>query len=216
MTMLEQETLSLSSQKTSGHFLKRIYDWVLSWANTPYGVPVLVILAFAEASFFPIPPDVLLIALSLARPRHALRYALAATIGSVCGGILGYGIGYGVWSIAADWFYTYVPGFTPELFRRVGDLFTRYDFWTVFAAGFTPIPYKVFTISAGAFGINLPIFIVASLISRALRFYLIAAFLRIYGERARIFIERYFNLLTMLALLLVVAVLVIWNFFPHN
>ncbi len=205
-----------ATSKSSAPLLRRIYDWVLSWADTPYGVPVLVALAFAEASFFPIPPDVLLIALCLARPRHAMRYALAATIGSVSGGILGYGIGYGIWSVAADWFYAYVPGFTPELFQRVGDLFSRYDFWAVFAAGFTPIPYKVFTISAGAFGINLPIFILASLISRALRFYIVAGLLRIYGARARLFIERYFNRLTLLTLLLVIVVLVIWNFFPHN
>ncbi len=212
----ENATPNIASNKESDPFLKRIYAWVLSWADTPYGVPVLVGLAFAEASFFPIPPDVLLIALSLARPRHALRYALAATIGSVCGGVLGYAIGYGLWSVAADWFFAYVPGFTPELFQQVGDLFARYDFWTVFAAGFTPIPYKVFTISAGAFGINLPVFILASLISRALRFYLVGGLLRIYGDRARTFIERYFNLLTMLALLLVIVVLVIWNFYPHN
>jgi len=206
----------VSSTKSSGQLLKRIYDWVLSWADTPYGVPALVLLGFAEASFFPIPPDVLLIALCLSRPRCAMRYALAATIGSVSGGVLGYGIGYGLWSVAADWFYLYVPGFTPQLFQYVGDLFTRYDFWTVFAAGFTPIPYKVFTISAGAFGVNLPIFILASLVSRALRFYLVAGLLRLYGDRARSFVERYFNMLTMLALLLVVVVLVIWNFFPHN
>jgi membrane protein YqaA with SNARE-associated domain len=173
-------------------------------------------LAFAEASFFPIPPDILLIALSLSRPTHAFRYALAATAGSVFGGILGYGIGYGLWSVAASWFFAYVPGFTPELFQKVGDLFARYDFWTVFAAGFTPIPYKVFTISAGAFGINLPIFIFASLISRALRFYLVAGLLRVYGERARIFIERYFNLLTLLTLFVIVVILVIWKFFSHN
>ena len=209
-------TTETHSNKVNSSMLKRLYDWILSWAETPYGIPVLVVLAFAEASFFPIPPDVLLIALSLARPRHALRYALAATIGSVCGGVLGYGIGFGVWSVAADWFFTYVPGFTPELFQRVGDLFVQYDFWTVFAAGFTPIPYKVFTISAGAFGINLPIFIIASVISRALRFYLVAGLLRVYGDRARTFIERYFNLLTLLVLFLVVVVLVIWKFLPHN
>ena len=196
--------------------LKRAYDWVLSWADTPYAVPALVLLAFAEASCFPIPPDVLLIALSLSRPRHAWRYALAATLGSAAGGLLGYGIGAALWSVAADWFYAWIPGFTPELFQRVGDLFARYDFWTVFAAGFTPIPYKVFTIAAGAFDINLPVFLVASLISRGLRFYLVAGLLRRYGDRARTFIEKYFNLLTLLLLLLIVLILAIWKFFPHN
>ncbi|MCF6180189.1 MAG: DedA family protein, partial [Geopsychrobacter sp.] len=100
--------------------------------------------------------------------------------------------------------------------QRVGDLFVQYDFWTVFAAGFTPIPYKVFTISAGAFGINLPVFILASLISRSLRFYLIAGLLRIYGDRARSFIERYFNLLTLAALLLFGLAVALWKFIPHH
>ncbi|MCF6179025.1 MAG: hypothetical protein L3J63_06515, partial [Geopsychrobacter sp.] len=113
---IEQPMETTADVKRTG-LLKRIYDWVLSWADTPYGLPVLVALAFAEASFFPIPPDVLLIALSLARPKRALRYALAASLGSVCGGVLGYGIGYGLWAIAAGWFYAYVPGFTPELFQ---------------------------------------------------------------------------------------------------
>ncbi len=215
--MVTEKETALPAEEVSGQpVLKRAYNWVLSWADTRYGLPALVVLAFAEASFFPIPPDVLLIALSLARPGRALHYALAATLGSVCGGVLGYGIGQGLWSIAADWFYAYVPGFTPEIFNRVGELFSQYDFWTVFAAGFTPIPYKVFTISAGAFGINLPVFIIASLISRGLRFYLVAGLLRLYGDRARYFIERYFNVLTLLALLLVIVVLAIWKFFPHN
>jgi membrane protein YqaA with SNARE-associated domain len=212
----EQVTGIVPRPEAGPSMLKRSYHWVLSWADSRYGLPALVVLAFAEASFFPVPPDVLLIALSLSRPRRALHYALAASLGSVAGGILGYAIGYGLWSLAAEWFYAYVPGFTPELFARVGELFARYDFWTVFAAGFTPIPYKVFTISAGAFGINLPIFVLASLISRSLRFYLIAVLLRVYGERARIFIERYFNLLTILVLLLFALILLIWKFFPYS
>ncbi len=209
-------TDSAPGEVGTGSLLRRCYAWVLSWGRSPYAVPALVILAFAEASFFPIPPDVLLIALSLARPERALHYALAATLGSACGGVLGYAIGHGLWALTAEWFYAYVPGFSPELFAQVGDLFARYDFWTVFAAGFTPIPYKVFTIAAGVFSINLPIFMVASLVSRGLRFYLVAWLLRRYGEQARDFIERYFNLLTLLVLLLVILVLVIWKFFPHN
>lgn len=168
-------------------------------------------LAFAEASFFPIPPDVLLMTLCLSRPLLSWRYALAATLGSVSGGFLGYFIGSSLWSLTSAWFYAYVPGFTPELFARVGDLFARYDFWTVFVAGFTPIPYKVFTIAAGAFDINLPIFVLASLVSRALRFYLVAAILRHYGARARIFIERYFNILTFMVMILVLVLVALWQ-----
>lgn len=216
MAIEENSVSQTSTADTRNSLLKRSYNWVLSWADTRYGVPALIVLAFAEASFFPIPPDVLLIALSLARPGKALRYALAATLGSVCGGVLGYAIGHGLWSITAEWFYAYVPGFTPEIFQRVGELFSRYDFWTVFAAGFTPIPYKVFTISAGAFGLNFPVFVLASIVSRGLRFYLVAGLLRLYGARARLFIERYFNLLSLLALILVAVLLAIWKFFPHN
>ena len=198
------------------NLLRRACDWVLSWGETPYAGTALFLLAFAEASFFPIPPDLLLIALCLSVPLRSLRYALLATCGSVMGGVLGYGIGAGLWSLAADWFFTYIPGFSPQLFERVGALFARYDFWTVFAAGFTPIPYKVFTIASGAFGINLPIFIVASVVSRGLRFYLVAWLLKRYGEQARLFIEKYFNLLSWLVLVFIIVILVIWKIFPHN
>lgn len=207
-------TVSTEPQKTSSApsgFVRRLYQWVLSWADTSWALPALVMLAFAEASFFPIPPDVLLITLSLSRPMLAWRYAFAATLGSVSGGLLGYLIGYGLWSLTAEWFYRYVPGFTPQLFGQVGDLFARYDFWTVFIAGFTPIPFKVFTITAGAFGINLPVFVLAALCSRALRFYLVAAILRRYGERAQIFIERYFNLLTLAAVFLLLVLVTLWQ-----
>ena len=207
-------TVSAETEKANSApsgFIRRLYDWVLSWADTTWALPALVMLAFAEASFFPVPPDVLLMTLSLSRPLLAWRYALAATLGSVTGGLLGYLIGYGLWALAAEWFYRYVPGFTPELFGQVGDLFVRYDFWTVFIAGFTPIPYKVFTIAAGAFGINLPIFVLASFLSRALRFFLVAALLRRYGARARIFIERYFNLLTLVAAILLLALAAVWQ-----
>jgi len=190
--------------------VRRLYDWVLSWAETPYGVPALGLLAFAEASFFPVPPDVLLIALCLALPTKAYRYALVATLGSAAGGVLGYGIGWGVWEAMSGYFFQYVPGFSAEGFDQVGALFDQYDFWTVFAAGFTPIPYKIFTIAAGAFQINFPIFVGASIISRGLRFFLVAGLFYYLGRPARVFIEKYFNLLTILSLvLLVVALLLI-------
>ncbi|SHI70671.1 membrane protein YqaA, SNARE-associated domain [Malonomonas rubra DSM 5091] len=189
--------------------VRRLYDWVLSWADTPYGVPALFLLAFAEASFFPIPPDVLLIALCLAIPTRSYRFALVATIGSATGGMLGYLIGWGAWDSLSPYFYQYVPGFTEAGFAQVKGLFDQYDFWTIFAAGFTPIPYKIFTISAGAFQINLPVFALASVVSRGLRFFLIAALFYYLGRPARDFIEKYFNLLTILFLVLLVAVLVL-------
>ncbi|MEZ4485877.1 MAG: DedA family protein, partial [Syntrophotaleaceae bacterium] len=121
-------------------FLRRLYDWVLHWAQTPYGGPVLFLLAFAESSFFPIPPDILLLALCLSLPRRSFRYALLSTAGSVAGGMGGYLLGYALWGAISELFYQYVPGFTPEGFNSIQQLFASYDFWVIFTAGFTPLP----------------------------------------------------------------------------
>jgi len=192
-------------------WVRKCYDWVLSWAQTPYGSPALFGLAFAEASFFPIPPDPLLMALSLSRTERSWRYAVLCTAGSVLGGGLGYGIGWGVWDVLASHFYALIPGFTPEGFAQVQGLFERFGFWTIFAAGFTPIPYKLFTIAAGVFHISLPIFLFASLVSRGLRFLLLAGLIWRYGAPIRTFIERYFNLLTYLTLLLLLIAALLWR-----
>lgn len=185
--------------------LRNLYDWVLSWAESPYGPFVLFILAFSEASFFPVPPDVLLIALSLSSPAKALWYAFLSSIGSVLGGIAGYLIGFLLWQSLAGFFFAYIPGFSPEAFAVVQDYFNRYDFLVVFAAGFTPIPYKLITIGAGVFEVNFLIFIAASLVSRSARFFLVAWLLKLYGPPVKIFIERYFNWLAIAFLLLLVG-----------
>lgn len=178
--------------------IRRLYDWVLHWAATPYGTLALFCLAFAESSFFPIPPDVLLLALCIATPRLSFRYALLTAVGSVLGGMLGYGIGHGLWGAVSDYFFRYVPGFTEAVFAKVQVLFATYDFWTVFTAGFTPIPYKVITIGAGVFEINFIVFVFASIIGRSLRFFLVAALIYRYGPTVRDFIEKYFNLLSLI------------------
>lgn len=175
--------------------LRRLYDWVLHWAETPYGAPALFILALAESSFFPIPPDPLLVALCLGLPSRSMRFAATATLASVVGGIIGYGIGAGAWSLMQDWFFLYVPGVSPESFDRVQALYDRYDFWAVFLAGLTPIPYKVFTLSAGVFAINFPVFVLASVLSRGLRFFVVAGLIYRFGPPITRFIDRYFNLL---------------------
>ncbi len=185
--------------------MRRLYDWVLHWAETPYGGPALFLLAFVESSVFPVPPDVLLIALCIALPMRSWRFALLASLGSVLGGLLGYLIGWGAWPLVNGFFYSYIPGFTPALFQRVQDLFAAYDFWLVFTAGFTPIPYKIITIGSGVFQINLVVFIIASLVSRSLRFYLVAWLLFRYGPGMRRFIDRYFNLLSIVFLLLLLG-----------
>ena len=192
---------------------RRLYDWVLSWAETSYGVPVLGILAFAEASFFPVPPDVLLMALALAMPWKSYRFALVATIGSVAGGALGYLIGWGLWDTVGPYFYQYVPGVTVAGFNQVGGLFEQYGFWIIFAAGFTPIPYKIFTIAAGVFSVNFPIFMLASLIGRGLRFFLVAAMFYYFGKPARRLIEKYFNLLSILLLIILIGGILLYKYF---
>lgn len=193
--------------------IRRLYDWVLSWANSPFGPIALGLLAFAEASFFPIPPDVLLMALALSIPTKAYRYALIAALGSVVGGMLGYLIGWGFWDATETYFYQYVPGVTREGFAEVGRFFAQYDFWTIFAAGFTPIPYKIFTIAAGVFKINFPVFVFASLVGRSLRFFLVAAMFYYFGKSARGYIEKYFNQLTILLLLVLIGIIVLINMF---
>jgi membrane protein YqaA with SNARE-associated domain len=168
---------------------------MLHWAETPFGAPALFGLALAESSFFPIPPDPLLIALCLGAPALAMRFAANATLASVLGGIIGYGLGAGAWSLLGGWFFAYVPGVSAESFARVQGLYDRYDFWAVFFAGLTPIPYKVFTLSAGVFQINFAVFVAASFLSRGLRFFVLAGLIYRFGRPITHFIDRYFNLL---------------------
>jgi membrane protein YqaA with SNARE-associated domain len=181
---------------------RNLYDWVLHWAHTPYGAPALFLLAFVESSIFPVPPDILLIALCMVLPHRSWRFALIASLGSVLGGALGYCIGWGLWTLVADFFFDYIPGFTPELFSHVQTLFARYNFWVVFTAGFTPIPYKVITIGAGVFKVDFIMFMMASIVSRSLRFFLVAGLLYRFGPGIRSFIEKYFNLLCIAFMLL--------------
>lgn len=179
-------------------WVRRLYDWVLHWAETPHGAWALAILAFAEASFFPIPPDPLLMALCLGAVSRSLRFAALTTGASVAGGILGYLLGALAWDLTGDFFLNWVPGVTHEAFDSVQSLYNQYDFWAVFIAGLTPIPYKVFTLSSGVFGINFPVFLLASVLSRGLRFFVVAGLIYRFGPPISRFIDRYFNLLTWL------------------
>jgi len=183
----------------------RLYDWVLHWAAHRHAQPALFFLSLAEASFFPIPPDVLLGAMAVARTKRALRYAAICSAGSIVGGVIGYGIGWGLWEIVQEAFYRWVPGFSPEIYARVSALYDRWNFWIVFAAGFTPIPYKVFTIAAGVAQINFVIFLVASAVSRSARFFLVAGLLRYFGPRVMPLIERYLGWLTIAFVVLLIG-----------
>jgi membrane protein YqaA with SNARE-associated domain len=174
--------------------IKRLYEWVLHWAETPYAIPALFLLAFAESSFFPIPPDVLLITLALSIPRKAFTYAFICTVGSIIGGMAGYVIGYQLMDLIGIPILNFYG--VMEKYQYIQSLYIKYDAWAVGIAGFTPIPYKVFTIAAGAFKINFPVFVLASIAGRAGRFFLVAGFIYFFGPPIKKFIDKYFNLLT--------------------
>lgn len=174
--------------------LRRLYDWGLEKAKSPHAQAILFFIAFAESSFFPLPPDVLLIVMVLSHRERWLRYFGICLAGSVLGGIAGYYIGYGAWELVQSWFFEHI--FSEAAFHRVQQLYITYDFWIVFTAAFTPIPYKVFTISAGVAQIDLLHFMVASLIGRGGRFILVAFLLHQFGAPMKAFIEKYFNWIT--------------------
>jgi membrane protein YqaA with SNARE-associated domain len=180
----------------------------LHWAYTPYALPALILISFAESSFFPIPPDILLIPLCLGEPKKAFRFAFYCSLASVLGGLLGYGLGYFIWEAGLDEFcFNYVPGFTEEAFTKISKWYGDYSFWIVFTAGFSPLPYKIFTIAAGVChaDVNLGMFLLASVVSRSARFYLEAALLRRYGEPVREFIEKRLGLMALLFCILLVG-----------
>jgi membrane protein YqaA with SNARE-associated domain len=202
--------------------LRRLYDWVLSWAESRYGAAALFVLAFVESSFFPVPPDALLIALALGSRTRAFTLAAICTAGSVLGGLFGYWIGHAVWwtdghqyAPLAVFFFDHIPGFTEQVFLKVKGLYETYNFWVVFTAAFTPIPYKVFTIAAGAFDVQVGPFTLASILGRGARFFLVAGLIWKFGVPIKTFIDKYFDWLAILFTLLLIAGFVAIKFFVH-
>lgn len=185
--------------------IRRLYDWVLSWADSRHGLTALAAISFAESSFFPIPPDVLQIALSVAKPRSSFLYAAVSAVASVAGGVLGWAIGWGLWHVIADWFFAYVPGFSHEKFEYVEKLYQGNAFAAIFAAAFTPIPYKIFTIAAGVFSVPLATLVMASALGRSARFFLVATVMYFCGATAKKFIDRYLEIATLVLGAAVVA-----------
>ena len=183
--------------------LRRTYDWVLSWAHRPHGAVALFVLAFTESSFFPIPPDVLLIALALSIPARAFYFALVCSVGSVLGGVFGYAIGLYFMEFIG-YYIIDLYGLTHK-FDYIKALYTQYDAWAVGIAGFTPIPYKLFTIAAGAFEIDFLVFVAASAVSRSLRFFIVAFLIYRYGSPIKGFIDKYFNILTIAFVVLLIG-----------
>ena len=177
------------SHESRGLF-RRLYDWVLHWAHTPYGSPALAIISFCESSFFPIPPDPLLLAMGISRPRRAVWYGVLCTLASVAGGILGYWIGAGLFELIGEPILAAYG--LEEKFETLSVDFAEAGFFAVLIAALTPIPYKVFTIAAGAAGLSLPVFIGASLLGRGVRFIAEGWLVGRYGEPIRGFIDRWF------------------------
>ena len=193
-------------------WIRDLYDWILKWSDSKYGTVALVVLAFSESSFFPIPPDVLLIALALGSRSKAIQYGVLCSIGSIVGAIFGYGIGQFLWwsgegafSGLAIFFFDAIPGFTRDMFYQIQDKYETWNFWIIFTAGFTPIPFKLFTITSGAFSINFPMFIIASTITRSARFLLVSGLIWKYGAPIQEFIDRYFNKLAILFTILLIG-----------
>lgn len=191
------------TERRQAGWLRQLYDRSLRLMMTPYGVWGLFLLAVAESSFFPIPPDVFLMVLCVATPRRSFWFATVCAVGSVLGGAIGYGLGWGFMDTVGfqilEWY-----GLTDK-YEVVQNLYRQYDALAVGAAGFTPLPYKLFTITAGAFKINFITFILVSIVARSARFFLVAAFIYRFGAPVRRFVERYFNLLATLFFLLLVG-----------
>ena len=180
-------------------WLLEILAWVEAFADSPSGVWILFGISFAESSFFPIPPDALLIPLCLGNPENAFWFATVCSVGSVLGGILGYGIG----------FYGGRPVlrrlFNEERIAVVSAYYDRYNAWATGIAGLTPLPYKLFTISGGVFSINFKIFVLASILARTLRFFAVAGVVYVLGPAARLFIEAHLAWLTIAFVILLIA-----------
>lgn len=178
----------MESTKPPG-IIRRLYNWTVSWADHKAGTHALFWIAFAESSFFPIPPDVLLMALCFGRRENWAKYALVCTAGSVLGGIAGWFIGWGMWAAVKDIFIPFV--FSQENFNMVGELYSKNAFLAIFTAAFTPIPYKVFTVAGGVFHVSLVTLIAGSIVGRAGRFFIVAGLIRLLGPSVRPFIEKH-------------------------
>ena len=257
-------------QVTWWHWHRRLYNWVIHFADTPHGERALFLLSFAESSFFPVPPDVLLAPLTLGAPKKWFRFALSCSIASVLGGMFGYMIGILLWSMVGGFFHDYIPGFSRdkvvltsnveiegsvsinsiestvlhsepiypltfttkdgeekilaedevasvsiEPFTKVGSLYSEHDWKIVAIAGFTPLPYKVITITAGVFKINFLIFVIASALSRSARFFIVAGLFGWKGEAIRPFIEKYFNWLSLAFVVLLIGGFAVLKLLHH-
>ena len=200
---MNKTSISTEDQHKQYSLLQRMYIRCMEWIQTPAGIWALFFIAVAESSFFPIPPDVFLIALCVAAPKKSFHFALVCSAGSVLGGALGYGLGLAFMDTLGVRILDLYQ--LNDKYEDVQQLYQNYDALAVAAAGFTPLPYKLFTITAGAFKVNFVTFILASLVSRAARFFIVSALIYKFGAPIQHFITKYFNILTLVFLLLLVG-----------
>ncbi len=195
------------------NWVRRIYDWVLSWAETPYGIYALALLAFAESSFFPIPPDVLLIALAIGAPKKSLKFAFICTAASVLGGIAGYYIGFAAYEAIGKPIVDAYNG--QPVMDKIAMWYSQYGFWGILTAAITPIPYKIFTIASGVFSFNFAEFLLASVIGRSIRFFAVAGLIALFGPQIKSFIDKYFNILSIIFTILLIGGFIFIKFVAH-
>ena len=190
--------------------LRSLYNWTLKKAENKYSSWILSIVAFAESSFFPVPPDILLIPMIIAKRVKAWTYAFICTSSSVLGGIVGYAIGY--------FFYNSIGVLIVDAyhlsnsFNTFESYYNEYGILIVLGAGFTPFPFKFITIASGVFNLNIILFIITSIMARGLRFYLLAGLLFIFGEKIKVLIDKYFNMLAILFIILLVGSVLLIKF----
>lgn len=181
-----------------------LYERVIEWSRHPHAERYLGVLSFSESSFFPIPVDVMLAPMCVADRKRAWRFALNATVFSVLGGVAGYFIGVGLFEVIEPWL---AESHYWDAYLTSRSWFDKYGVWAIFVAGFSPIPYKVFTIAAGVAALNLPGFFIASLVGRGARFYLVAGLIVLGGEKLEQNLKRYVEGLGWLVVVIVAAVI---------
>jgi membrane protein YqaA with SNARE-associated domain len=183
--------------------LRRIYDWCIAAADKPYALWLLAAVSFAESSFFPVPPDIMLVPMALAKPQRAWLYASVCTLASVTGGVLGYAIGYLLYDSVGQWLiHLYGYGDKVEAFRAS---YAQYGAWIILLKGLTPIPFKIVTITSGFAGYNVWLFVLFSIITRGGRFFFEAILLNRYGATIRHQIEKHLGIWVTLAVVVIVA-----------
>jgi len=183
--------------------IRKLYDWTLSLAGHPRALWALAVIAFVESSFFPIPPDVLMIPMIIAAPTRAFRIAAVATVASVLGGLFGYAIGALLFETVGQPILDFYG--KTDAFDSFATRYNDWGAWAVLIAGVTPFPFKVITIASGTTGLSLPVFILSAVLARALRFFVVAALLWKFGPPIRDFIEKRLGLMFVIFCVLLIG-----------